>query len=165
VPRFEHLVMTLPGLERGMITPTALGNNLHLDPGGLATWRLAFGAGALVMVWHVFRKTEDPARRITALLGGGLFITPYAMHYDAALLAPAAALILTQRPRPGAWAAAAIAGAVLCCAAIPHWGAAAVTGFVLWVALTPETLFTRRFAFAGLPRAAAPAPTGQEAAT
>jgi hypothetical protein len=165
VPRFEHLVMTMPGLERGMITPTALGNNLHLDPGGLATWRLAFGAGALVMVWHVFRKTEDPARRITALLGGGLFITPYAMHYDAALLAPAAALLLTQRTRPGAWAAAVVAGAVLACAAIPHWGAAAVTAFVLWVALTPETLFSRRIAFAGLPSAAAPEPAGQEAAT
>jgi hypothetical protein len=163
VPRFEHLVMTMPGLERGMITPTALGENLHLDPGGLATWRLAFGAGAIAFVWTVFRKTEDPARRIAALLGGGLFITPYAMHYDAALLAPAAALMLTHRSRPGAWVAAAIAGAVLCCAAIPHWGAAAVTAFVLWTALTPETLFTRRLAFAGL--SAAPAPSGQEAAT
>ena len=49
------------------------------------------------MVWIVFRRTEDPARRLAALFGGGLFITPYAMHYDAALLAPAAALMLTHR--------------------------------------------------------------------
>jgi len=162
VPRFEHFVMAAPGLERGMITPTALGGTLHLDPGGLDVWRLAFGAGALVMVWMVFRKTDDMARRIAALLGGGLFITPYAMHYDAALLAPAAALMLTQRPQPGAWLAALAATALLCCAAIPHWGAAAVTGFVLWVGLTPETLFAGRLAFAGLPAAR---PSGQEAAT
>ena len=162
VPHFEHFVMTAPGLERGMITPTALGGTMGLDPGGLATWRLAFGVGALVMVWMVFRKTEDPARRIAALLGGGLFITPYAMHYDAALLAPAVALMLTQRTAPGAWLAALAATALLCCAAVPHWGAAAVVGFTLWVALTPETLFAGRLAFAGLP---APGPTGQEAAT
>jgi hypothetical protein len=162
VPRFEHFVMTAPGLERGMITPTALGGTLHLDPGGLDTWRLAFGAGALVMAWMVFRKTEDAARRIAALLGGGLFITPYAMHYDAALLAPAVALMLTHRVGPGAWMTALAATVLLCCAAIPHWGAAAVVGFVLWVALAPETLFAGRLAFTGLP---APRPSGQEAAT
>ena len=162
VPRFEHFVMTAPGLERGMITPTALGGSLHLDPGGLATWRLAFGAAALVMVWMVFRKTQDPARRIAALLGGGLFITPYAMHYDAALLAPAVALMLTHRSAPGTWLTALAATALLCCAAIPHWGAAAVVGFTLWVALTPEMLLAGRLAFAGLP---APRASGQEAAT
>jgi len=162
VPRFEHFVMTAPGLERGMITPTALGGTLHLDPGGLDTWRLAFGVGALVMVWMVFRKTEDAARRIAALLGGGLFITPYAMHYDAALLAPAAALLLTQRSQPGAWLTALAASALLCCAAVPHWGSAAVVVFTLWVALAPETLFAGRLAFSGLP---SPRPSGQEAAT
>jgi hypothetical protein len=165
VPRFEHMVMGMPGLERGMITPTALGHTLHLDPAGLDAWRLAFGAGAIAMVWMVFRTTQDPARRIAALLGGGLFITPYAMHYDAALLAPAAALMLTQRTRPGAWAAAVLAGALLCCASIPHWGAAAVTAFVLWTALTPETLFAGRLVFARLPSTPTPSPSGQEAAT
>jgi hypothetical protein len=162
VPRFEHFVMTAPGLERGMITPTALGGTLHLDPGGLDVWRLAFGVGALVMVWMVFRKTEDAARRIAALLGGGLFITPYAMHYDAALLAPAVALLLTHRMQPGAWLTALAASALLCCAAIPHWGAAAVAVFVLWVALAPESLFAGRLAFASLP---APQPSRQEATT
>ena len=114
------------------------------------------------MVWMVFRKTQDPARRIAALLGGGLFITPYAMHYDAALLAPAVALMLTHRSAPGTWLTALAATALLCCAAIPHWGAAAVVGFTLWVALTPEMLLAGRLAFAGLP---APRASGQEAAT
>jgi hypothetical protein len=148
VPRFQRMVMSSPGLQRGMITPTALGHTLKLDPGALDVWRLAFGLGAAVMAWMVFRRTADPARRLAALLGGGLFVTPYAMHYDAALLAPAAALMLTHRTQPGRWIAAVIAGAMLCCAAIPHWGAAAVTAFTLWTALTPQTLLAGRLAFA-----------------
>ena len=149
VPRFQHMVMAAKALERGMITPTALGQTLNLDPGALDTWRLAFGLGAAVMVWMVFRRSADPARRLAALLGGGLFVTPYAMHYDAALLAPAAALMLTRRTAPGAWILALAASAVLCCAAIPLWGAAAVTAFTLWTALTPETLLMGEAAFAG----------------
>lgn len=148
LPRFQRMVMANAGLERGMITPTALGLTLRLDPGQLDVWRAAFALGAAVIVWMVFRRTADPARRIAALLGGGLFVTPYAMHYDAALLAPAAALMLTHRPRPGQWILAAIAGAVLCCAAIPNWGAAAVTAFTLWTALVPATLFAGRAAAA-----------------
>ena len=140
LPRFQRMVMGAEALERGMVTPTALGHTLKLDPGALDTWRLVFGVGATVMVWMVFARTADPARRLAALLGGGLFVTPYAMHYDAALLAPAAALMLTHRTAPGAWILAFVAGAVLCCAAIPLWGAAAVTAFTLWTALTPETL-------------------------
>ena len=152
VPRFEHFVLSTPGLERGMITPTALGLSIGLDPGAQAAWRLAFAIGGGVIVWKVFRKTEDPARRLTALFGGALFISPYAMHYDAALLAPAATLMLTHRAAPRAWLFALGAGALLCCAALPHWGAAAVTAFVLVVALTPETAFQGRFTLPALER-------------
>jgi len=150
VSRFGALVMKSPGLVRGMITPTALGMTMGLDPGALDTWRLGFGLGALVMVWTVFRKTEDLARRLTALFGGALFISPYAMHYDAGLLAPAVALMLTRRLQPGAWIAALAASGVLCCAAIPHWGAAAVTAFILAVSFTPETAFAGRLGLADL---------------
>ncbi len=138
MPRFEHFIMTTPGLERGVITPTGLGLSLHLDPAALLFWRLGFGAAGIALAWLVFRRTEDPARRLVALLGGGLLISPYAMHYDAALLAPAAALMLTHRAAPRAWILALGAGALLCCAAIPHWGAAAVTAFVILVALIDE---------------------------
>ena len=160
---FQRWVMATPALQRGMITPTALGLSLRLDPGGYAVWRLAFAVGAVAMVWMVFRRTEDPARRLAALLGGALFITPYAMHYDAALLAPSAALMLATRPSPGAWAAALIAGAVLCFAATPHWGAAAVTAFTLFAALTPAGAFGgewRRAEFSGTAAAHDPQPEG-----
>jgi hypothetical protein len=161
VSRFADWVMRTPGMVRGMITPTALGMSMGLDPGALATWRLGFGIGAIAIVWTVFRKTADPARRLTALFGGAIFITPYAMHYDAALLAPAAALILTHRSQPVDWLAALGASALLCCAAIPHWGAAAVTAFILAVSLTPEAAFAGRFKLAGL----APRRPQEEAAT
>jgi len=148
VSRFGTMVMRSPGLVRGMITPTALGITVRLDPGALDIWRLGFGVGALAMVWTVFRNTEDLARRLTALFGGALFISPYAMHYDAGLLAPAIALMLTRRLQPGAWTAALVASGVLCCAAIPHWGAAAVTAFILAVSFTPETAFAGRLRLA-----------------
>jgi hypothetical protein len=86
VPRFEHFIMNTPGLQRGVITPTGLGISIGLDPAALDFWRLGFGVGGIAIAWTVFRKTEDPARRLAALLGGALFISPYAMHYDAALL-------------------------------------------------------------------------------
>ena len=149
--RFQDIVMNAQGFQKGMITPTALGATMRFDPGAQAFWRLGFAIGAVFMVWRVFRKTEDPARRLTALLGGSLFVTPYAMHYDAALLAPAAALMLTHRPSPGAWIAALLAGALLCCAAIPYVGAAAVTAFVLAVSFTPETAFAGRLSPVELP--------------
>jgi Glycosyltransferase family 87 len=159
VSRFADWVMKTPGMVRGMITPTAMGMSMGLDPGALATWRLGFGLGAIAIVWTVFRKTEDPARRLTALFGGAIFVTPYAMHYDAALLAPAAALMLTHRPQPGDWIVALGASALLCCAAIPHWGAAAVTAFILAASLTPESVFAGRFKLAAL----APRPQGEAA--
>jgi len=135
--QFDRWVMRAYALEEWMVTPTALGMNLRLDPGSLDVWRLAFGVGAVAMVAWVFRSTGDLARRIAALLGGSLFITPYAMHYDAALVAPAAAIMLARRTSPGAWIAALIASFVLCFASQSHWGAAAVTAFTLFAALTP----------------------------
>ena len=138
---FQRWVMATPALQRGMITPTALGLSLRLDPGADDVWRLAFDVGAVAMAWVVFRSTDDPARRLAALLGGALFITPYAMHYDAALLAPSAALMLATRPSPGAWVAALAASAILCLAVTPYWGAAAVTAFTLFAAVTPASAF------------------------
>jgi hypothetical protein len=76
------------------------------------------------------------------------------MHYDATLVAPAAALMLSGRTQVGPWLAAAAGGAALACAAIPHWGALGLTAFVIWAALIPETAFAKRLEFA----AAAPEP-------
>jgi hypothetical protein len=43
------------------------------------------------MTWRAFGKAEDSVRQAIALLGGALLVTPYAMNYELALLAPAVA--------------------------------------------------------------------------
>jgi hypothetical protein len=141
VGQFQHWAMAASGLRRGMITPTALGMTLHLDPGAQDVWRLANAIGALTMVVMVFRRTDDLARRLAALLGGGLLVTPYAMHYDATLLAPSVALMLSHRTHPVSWIAGLFAAALLCCAAVPNWGAAAITALVPLAALLPSKAF------------------------
>ena len=168
VGQFDHWVMRAGALEEWMVTPTALGINLRLDPASYALWRLGFGLGAVAMAWWVFGSTDDLGRRIAALLGGSMFITPYAMHYDGAMVAPAAALMLAIRASPGAWVASLIASAVLCFAAKAHWGAAAVTAFTLYAALVPASAFGGRWRAADfaagrlLPRRANGAPALHE---
>jgi hypothetical protein len=159
LPRFQAMIMANPRLTRGMITPTAVGMWLGLGGIELALWGAGFGVIGAALAWRTFRVSDDPARRLTALFGGALFVSPYAMHYDAALLAPAAVLMLSRREGLVDWILAAGAGALLCCAAIPHWGAAAVTAFVLMAALAPETL---RFPSLRPPTAATPAPLGAD---
>jgi hypothetical protein len=144
VPRFEHLVMSAPAMVRGMITPTSIALWAGVGRESLGAWSLGFAALAVGLVWAVFRRTEDLPRRLTALLGGAIFVTPYAMHYDAALLAPAAALLISRRTGVVGWLLSLLAGGLLCCAAVPHWGAAAVTAFVLLVLIVPESTFNLR---------------------
>jgi len=88
LPRFQHEVVGAdPGLTRALISAPAAFELMGL-PGALA-YLLAPPAGLLV--WWTFRVREDALARSAAMLGGALLISPYAMHYDAALLAPAAA--------------------------------------------------------------------------
>lgn len=144
LPRFERYVAHAGRLRVGMITPTALGETLGLAGPAFLAWRLGFAALAIMMAPYVFRATPDPARRLSALVGGALFVSPYAMHYDAALLAPGAGLMLLTRSRAGPWVRALVGAVALSYAAKPVWGAAAVTGYVLWASLTPERPLNQR---------------------
>jgi hypothetical protein len=137
VGAFERWVMGTPRLEVGMITPTALGHWIGLSGAALLAWRVGFGVLGVALAGGVFAVSRDVGRRLVALLGGALFVTPYAMHYDAALLAPAVALMLLGRPSAAGWLASASVGAVLCFAVKPIWGAAAVILFVIFASLLP----------------------------
>jgi hypothetical protein len=53
---------------------------------------------ALIGVWLSFRSDDVP-RRVLALLGGALLISPYAMDYEVALLVPA----VLAMEKPPAW--------------------------------------------------------------
>lgn len=92
LPRFQQVVMDSPGLLKHAITPYASLERLGL-PGALA-WALA--PFALWLVWRTFRDTEDVADRLIAVFGAAMIVSPYAMHYDAGLMAPAVAAYLAR---------------------------------------------------------------------
>ena len=104
LPRFDTLVRQIGMAELG-ITPTAA----ILD-NGLAGWRtIIVNGGAtlgLVTIWIVFRRSEDVATRLLALVCGTLLILPYAMSYELAVVAPfAAAMLFNRNAHPLAWLA------------------------------------------------------------
>ena len=107
--RFLSLAKNLGYVGIG-VTPSAIADRLNLA-GAPAVALLVLGAvlGA-VCVWIVFRATEDPTRRIAALVTGGLLCTPYALNYELAALAPAASVIIWDRSGSRlSWVAAALA--------------------------------------------------------
>jgi hypothetical protein len=96
LPRFQQLFIHHEVLVRAAASPFALGMRL-----GVATpWIMVACAGlALPFVWIAFARSEDVALRSAALMGGALLITPYAMNYEVAVLAPALMTLRTPRLR------------------------------------------------------------------
>lgn len=94
VPRFQReVVPSIPSLRGDEITPYSALELLGV-PGALA---FILAPVALWLVWLTFRTTEDPLLRLSASLGGALLISPYAMNYDAGVLAPGVAALLARR--------------------------------------------------------------------
>jgi hypothetical protein len=92
VQRFQHLIFSDKALVDDAITPFATLQTLGLN----GAWAFLLAPLAVVAVWLTFRRTQDIADRSIALFGGALLVTPYAMNYEAALLAPAVALYLAR---------------------------------------------------------------------
>lgn len=111
LPHFQQLIADEPTLITSAITPYSAALRLGIDP------RAAIGASLLIAVPVVavaFARNEDWTVRLVALLGGALLITPYAMNYELALLAPA---VLSTTPTsakrlvlPTIWAASLCSG-------------------------------------------------------
>jgi hypothetical protein len=94
VPRFRtEALPSNPGLLADEITVYAGLEFLGL-PGALAYLLAPF---AIWLVWTSFRRGGEPLARAAAAFGGALLITPYAMNYDGALLAPGVAALLARR--------------------------------------------------------------------
>jgi hypothetical protein len=94
VRRFQQDVLgTTPQLVEDSITPYAALERLGL-PGAAASYLL--GPVGAWLVWTTFRRTEEIADRIIALFAAGLMVSPYAMHYDSAVLAPAVAVYMAR---------------------------------------------------------------------
>lgn len=99
ISAFQREVLpSIPGLRGDEITVYAWLDLLGQPP------ELAYllAPAAAWMVWSVFRSSDAPLSRSSAAFGGALLTTPYAMHYDAALLAPGVAALLV-RTRDRTW--------------------------------------------------------------
>lgn len=99
------------------------------------------GAGAVaaaVVVALVFARRCDPGARLTALVGCGFFITPYAMKYDLLILLPVAAWLLARPKQSGFDWCLAICGFGLFYP-IPPFAGAVVVVFVPSVAYAALT--------------------------
>ena len=94
--RFQRLIFTDPGLIADAVTPFAALTRLGLN----GAWALLLALVVLAAVWAAFRRPADLADRIIVLLGGALVLSPYAMNYERALLAPAVGLYLARRDHP-----------------------------------------------------------------
>jgi hypothetical protein len=94
VQRFQQeVVPAIPGLRESELTPFAV-LELNGVPGALV---FLLAPAALLIVWRTFRATDDALVRASAALGCALLISPYAMPYDAGVLAPGVAALLAKR--------------------------------------------------------------------
>ena len=129
VPRFQRLIEN-PYMLPAAITPSGAAIAFVLRGLPLLAVRLLcvlFSAG---VIWRVWRNTGDSAVRIAVLLGGGILAAPYALQYDAALLAPAAAAtMIATLDRPD-WMRGLAGILLLTAAGIPHAGAFAIIAVV-----------------------------------
>jgi hypothetical protein len=131
LPRFERVVLYDPAFLPSLITPTSAGITNHLGPQELLALRVVFVAAGAALVWQTWRRRTDPAFRVIALMAAGLFASPYAMRYDAALFAiPAVALVCRATSWRGALIATAAFG-LLSFSIQPYAGPYAMVAFVL----------------------------------
>jgi hypothetical protein len=86
LPRFQAVIQNNPTLLANAIAPYALAQRL-----GHAGWWVFAPVAALASaaVWVTFRRGDRPADRLIALVGGAIMLSPYAMNYELALIAPA----------------------------------------------------------------------------
>jgi hypothetical protein len=84
---FQALIEGYGPLLRNALSPHATALRIGADPTGAILVSMLV---TIPVVAFVFARTQDPAGRLVALVGGALFISPYAMNYELATLAPVA---------------------------------------------------------------------------
>lgn len=114
LPRFNGLVTEFEPLLRNAVTPNAMAIRMDFPPGA------GFVCAAVVAIpfaWLSFARTQDVPIRLVALIGGALLVSPYAMNYELAALAPAVAALRIQKVTdvivPALWAASLVVTASL----------------------------------------------------
>ena len=93
LPGFLDIVRAMDLFDRGA-SPTSLLWRLGIDGPVAALLRVLFGGVGIAACWMTFRHSKSLPYRLVAVVGGGVLILPYAMGYDMAALAPAAAYFM-----------------------------------------------------------------------
>jgi hypothetical protein len=136
LPSFEAEIRAVPDMAPGVITPAGLAADFGFPAPLAIAVRVAAAIAAAALVWTAFRRPADAALRCGALLCGALMIAPYAMHYDACVLAPIAVVRLNaEAPDDRAWLIRLFALLAVAAATAPHLGAAAVLVFAALTAI------------------------------
>jgi hypothetical protein len=139
LPRFSALINGADYLPM-TITPTGALVRLGLGGPPLLAAQTAFSAAGVGVVWWAFTRATTPAQRLTALIGGSLLIAPYALKYELAAIAPAAAILGARLDDPR-WVYALLALMMLTLLAPGLIALLGVMIFILqpWWPAAPET--------------------------
>jgi hypothetical protein len=133
LPAFQAVIDGTPGLTPGVITAGGAAHLLGLT-GWIATlWRAFFALIGIGFVWWAFARKDPGAPRLAALAAGSLLAAPYAMHYDGALLVPAAVALAIPADAHEGWTLRFAALVVVCGVTAPSLGFAAVLAFAVLV--------------------------------
>lgn len=133
LPRFAELIAGNPNLAKMVISPAAIARSIGLSGWAAIAWMLGFAGAGAVMVWMAFRRERPACSRLAALSAGCLLATPYALNYDAALLAPVAAVMVALARTPRAWLRAGLAYLAI---VLAGFASSAPYGLLLFVAVT-----------------------------
>jgi hypothetical protein len=144
LPAFQDEIAAVPGMMRGVIAPTELAGELGLTGAAALALRAVVGLGGAALAWLAFRRSAEPALRAAALLCAGLLASPYALHYDASLLAaPAAVRASADAPDTRAWLFRLVAFLAAALCTRPYIGAPLVLVFaaltLFEITSTPKT--------------------------
>jgi hypothetical protein len=122
LPGFVQIVAATPHVVDRNLSPAGALAALGAEPVWLL--RLAWAAVGVALVVIEFRRDPRSERRLAALVLGSFLCSPYVMPYDAAVLAPAAVIMLRRPFLPAALA-------LLILPYIPWIGAAATAALAL----------------------------------
>ena len=135
LPAFQAVVAATPGLIPGVITPAGAAQMLGLTGLAATIWRAVFGLAGVALVWRAFARRGEVAPRLAALGAGSLLAAPYAMHYDGALLVPAAVVMVVNGMDDRNWLARLLAFCAVCEVTNAYIGLPVVCAFALFSSL------------------------------
>jgi len=139
LPAFQAVIDGTPGLVPGVITPGGAAHLLGLTGVVATVWRAVFALAGLAVVWRAFRSAPGAAHRLASLAAGTLLATPYAMHYDGALLVPAAVVLAVEAIETPAWALRLVAFCFVCEVTTPYAGFLCVLAYTALVVLNARS--------------------------